>query len=114
MNRNHCLILGTCVASLGLGYLAGGAGSHSAGTAGKSLSAEGARPVRTSSRDRPSRDAAGDDVLAGLLLGRSVQGISGEELVEIVMRLSKYDYKTERGSPASFSSCFRKLSTSAA
>jgi len=95
MNRNHLLILGTCVVSLGVGYLAGGAGRPSASTSGKSPAVEGARPVRTTSRDRPSRDATGDDALAGLLQGRSAQGISGEELVEIISRLSKYDSKLD-------------------
>lgn len=91
MNRNHCLIAGSCVVCLGIGYFAGSGRETSPATQEKSSPVRAGRPGRTVSKDRQARDSSGEEMLSSLLKGRTPQALSSEELVEIVVRLSKYD-----------------------
>ncbi len=77
--------------SLGLGFVAGGSRS-SAPIAGKTEEAPTqSRQSRSSSRERESRENSGDEILAGILKGRSAKDLSDGEVAKIVIQLSKYD-----------------------
>ncbi|MBC8127844.1 MAG: hypothetical protein H8M99_11950 [Gloeobacteraceae cyanobacterium ES-bin-144] len=90
MTQTHWWIAGACIASLGLGYLAGSSRS-SAADSEKTRLAENPRATKFTSRDREAREKSGDELLSGLLKGRNVNELSDEELVKILLQLSKYD-----------------------
>lgn len=91
MKPNHCWIAGACAVGLGIGYLAGGSRASSAGSGNSKEQAASPRETRSSSRDRQTRDNSGDELLSGILKGRSVKELSDGELAKIVVQLSKYD-----------------------
>lgn len=91
MRQIHYWIAGTCAISLGIGYLAGSNRSPSSSAGESEKQAANPREARSTSRDRQSRESSGDELLAGILKGRSAKDLSDGELVKIVLQLSKYD-----------------------
>ncbi len=91
MNRSHWLLVSACIVSLGAGYLAGGFRNSAVSAGEKTDPAASQRPDRPGSRDSNARGVSSDDLLAGVLKGRSVKELSDEELAKILVDLAKYD-----------------------
>lgn len=91
MKQSHYLIACACVVSLGIGYVAGGIRASSASGDNPKEEAANPRQMKSTSRDRQSRESSGDELLAGILKGRSAADLSDGELVKILRQLSKYD-----------------------
>ncbi len=91
MKQGHYLIACACVVSLAIGYVAGGIRASSASEENPKEQAASPRQMKSASRERQSRESSGDELLAGILKGRSAQDLSDGELVKILLQLSKYD-----------------------
>ncbi len=91
MKQSHFWIAGACVIGMAIGYMAGGSRDSSAATGKSDESASNPRQSRSSPRERETRGNSGDELLAGILKGRSPKDLSDSELVGIVLQLSKYD-----------------------
>lgn len=91
MKQGHYWIAGACVVSLAIGYMAGGSRASSVSAADPKEQATNPRQMKSSSRERQTRESSGDEVLSGILKGRSAQDLSDGELAKIVLQLSKYD-----------------------
>lgn len=90
MKQGHWWIAGACIVSLGIGYLAGGRRAEPA-SAGQAAELSVNPRQASSSRDRQTRESSGDDLLAGILKGRSARDLSDAELAIIIRQLAKYD-----------------------
>ena len=91
MKQGHHWLAGTCIVSLGLGYLVGSNRASSAGAENTKEQAANPRQGKTTSRERETRETSSDELLSGLLKGRAAKDLSDAELVKIVFQLSKYD-----------------------
>ena len=91
MKQSRYLIAGACVVSLAIGYVAGGIRASSASEESPKDAASNSRQTKSTSRERQSRESSGDELLAGILKGRSAQDLSDGELVKILRQLTKYD-----------------------
>jgi len=91
MKQGHYLIASACVVSLAIGYVVGGIRASSASEESPKEEAANSRRMKSASRERQSRESFGDELLAGILKGRSAQDLSDGELVKILRQLSKYD-----------------------
>lgn len=85
------MLVSTCIASLGAGYLAGGFRNFAVSAGEKANPAACQRPDRPGSRDSNARGVSSDELLSGVLKGRSVKELSDEELAKILVDLVKYD-----------------------
>lgn len=91
MKQSHLLLAGACVVSLGIGYVAGGGRASSSTIGTPDEQAGNPRQVKSASREREVRASSGDELLAGILKGRSPKDLSDGEVAKIVLQLSKYD-----------------------
>ena len=90
MIQSHWLIAGTCIVSLGAGYLAGIRRDPATSKVPIAVSPSDLRRERSAPRDRDSRGGSGDELLSALLKGRSTRDLSSHELAKLVVQLSKY------------------------
>ncbi len=94
MRQTHYVLVGACLVSLAIGYVAGG-GRHSTPVKDgeKDKGRASSRTERTSGRDRGSRGegTASEELLSTLLKGRNIQALSSSDLTDLVVDLSKYD-----------------------
>jgi hypothetical protein len=91
MKQSQFLLAGVCVVSLGIGYMAGG-GRATSGTVETSHEQPGnPRQMKSTSRERQAKESSGEELLAGILKGRSPKDLSDGEVAKIVIQLSKYD-----------------------
>lgn len=91
MRKGHYLIASACVVSLAIGYVVGGIRASSASGESQKEQAAHSRQMKSDSRESPPRGSPGDDLLAGILKGRSAQELSDGELVKILLQLTKRD-----------------------
>lgn len=91
MKQSHWVIAGACAVGMGVGYLAGGLRATASGSVDLVDQTATPRQVKSTSRERQSRGAGADEMLSGILKGRSPQDLSDDELVKIVQQLSKHD-----------------------
>jgi len=94
MRQTHYVLVGACLVSLAIGYVAGGGDPPATTATDKKGGPANPRAERSSARgDRGARGegAASEEMLATLLKGRNVQALSSDELTGLIVDLSRYD-----------------------
>ncbi|MEP2776049.1 MAG: hypothetical protein ABJQ29_07790 [Luteolibacter sp.] len=91
MFKSRSFMVGACILSLAIGYLAGKRGSSSSKEDGAVETSPTSPQSRRTSRDTRPRSSGDDGLLDALLEGRNITEVPAADLAALIARLSKYD-----------------------